>query len=907
MFFNRLAIMTGVALLTSLCAPLKADPGAAQDTRGGNIGINGASCGFFTVASAIAAASSGDTIYIIPSTRTEFIGVVDKSLTFVPSTPGCAQELTTADSNDVIFDANGFSSNAEGGLMRVTNGATVTIRHMWLRDAIATRGGVIAVVEDSHLILDDALVTDGAVTEDGGNIYVASAAGENSRVTLINDSSVYRGTATNGGAIALANATLTMTDGNIGVSSNNGFSTASNDGGGIHAVDSTITMTTTQSQVIWNQAGRHGGGLYASDSSVTLSNTDVNNNQAVLSGGGIYLVDSTLMATAVLMDSNQATQFATNEGGGALFMSNGSAATLAASTISGNSSANLGGGIAVAQGATLDLSSGTVMSGNASPSSGGAINTVGVVGISDSTLSGNSSGRGGAINCFVCSEIQISNGSLIADNTADKAGGLDILATSAGAGTQVMIANSIFRNNVGTDSGDQLDSGGAIRMQGGSLTISDSVFDQNSAPVNGGALFAVDRNVAPLELVSMTNVAMTANTTTVSSTNQGGAGFFIDDAEQVMINDSLFENNQSDNIAGGGMILVSSDVIVSNSIFNLNSGSLGAGLYMVNNTQVQIEDTMLTNNVASNSGGGLYVLGGSLTLQGGMLDGNQALIGGGMTLNFLTMDIRNLQVSNNSATADGGGMSLRDVSGTVGTRFGQGVDQCDPQSLAADQYCSVISGNSAALDGGGIHVRDSSGGVSDLELSQLVLQANEAGDRGSALFAEAPNSAQVVLVNSLVVENGTVLEPSSTIEAIENVDLTLSSVTVAGNQGSPLQLNDTMVSATMNNSILHENVVGPQVSFGLTFIRGCNNSQNVNGSSQSMGGALGDPLFTTTARGHYRLAAGSPSRDACVEGPARDLDGLFRPDAQGLFDQGAFEMDGLIMLPDALFEDGFED
>ena len=72
-----------------------------------------------------------------------------------------------------------------------------------------------------------------------------------------------------------------------------------------------------------------------------------------------------------------------------------------------------------------------------------------------------------------------------------------------------------------------------------------------------------------------------------------------------------------------------------------------------------------------------------------------------------------------------------------------------------------------------------------------------------------------------------------------------------------------------------------------------------------MGGNLGSPNFTTTARGNYRLSAASVSADQCDTTSPRDLDGLFRagPD---LADQGAFERDGLAAGPDPLFSDGFE-
>src|SRR5690606_22394315 len=127
--------------------------------------------------------------------------------------------------------------------------------------------------EGSTLTLDDALVTDGTASGKGGNVFVSSTSeggNDYSSLILLNDSSIYRGAAVDGGAVALLNSELVILDGNIGVSSNNGFSTASNNGGGIHAENSGIIMVSEQSRILWNQSGHYGGGLYAVDSIIDI-------------------------------------------------------------------------------------------------------------------------------------------------------------------------------------------------------------------------------------------------------------------------------------------------------------------------------------------------------------------------------------------------------------------------------------------------------------------------------------------------------------------------------------------------------------------------------------------------------------------------------------------------------------
>ncbi len=165
----------------------------------------------------------------------------------------------------------------------------------------------------------------------------------------------------------------------------------------------------------------------------------------------------------------------------------------------------------------------------------------------------------------------------------------------------------------------------------------------------------------------------------------------------------------------------------------------------------------------------------------------------------------------------------------------------------------------------------------------------------------------VELNNLLVANNGNLTDESTVIESTGQVSMLIDSATVAGNSGSPLWVTDVMSSPTLTNSILYENSIGPNVATGVPFSRSCNNAQTIATGSQSMNGNLGDPSFITTIRGDYRLPGNSVSVNQCVDGPIRDLDGLFRPDVSGLYDQGAFEFEGLLMLPDELFENGFED
>ncbi len=189
----------------------------------------------------------------------------------------------------------------------------------------------------------------------------------------------------------------------------------------------------------------------------------------------------------------------------------------------------------------------------------------------------------------------------------------------------------------------------------------------------------------------------------------------------------------------------------------------------------------------------------------------------------------------------------------------------------------------------------------------MALLDNQSGLGGSALYVDVEDGSEHVLETVLVAGNGNAVDEVSVIEAQGNAELDMNSLTVAGNFGRAIEMTDTQTTVSLTGSIVHQNSVGPQVIPGIPFTRSCNNVQTTNGTSQSMGGNLGNPAFESTVRGDYHLAEFSVSRDRCASGPLRDLDGLFRPGQSVQHDQGAFEREGALSLPDAIFDDGFED
>jgi hypothetical protein len=185
-------------------------------------------------------------------------------------------------------------------------------------------------------------------------------------------------------------------------------------------------------------------------------------------------------------------------------------------------------------------------------------------------------GSGGAIDALVEASVSIKNSSLTY-NIAERNGGA---VHGASAGT-ITISNSVLNNNelptiiVGDESG------GGVGTINTKLKIENSSFQNNSAPVGGGAVF-----------------------------------FHIpfDDGEvyTLDVSNSSFTNNSTGPVGGGGINIFAikphagSQATVSSCTFNKNVGGNGGGVY-VDSLPTQLSNLNFKSNQAWDTGGGLLV------------------------------------------------------------------------------------------------------------------------------------------------------------------------------------------------------------------------------------------------------------------------------------------------------------
>jgi predicted outer membrane repeat protein len=265
----------------------------------------------------------------------------------------------------------------------------------------------------------------------------------------------------------------------------------------------------------------------------------------------------------------------------------------------------------------LALTKGMAGAGN----DGGAVysNSLGLVTIADSILTGNSAGDdGGAIYAS-------GNLTLINTTIGGAAAGEPNTAVGDGGGLYVL-GNLIISNS--TISGNTAGGNGGGAYGGATVTVQDSTIGGlaagagNTAAFSGGGIYAVDFNI--------TNSSISGNTATAAS---------------------------------GGGIYARGNVALTNSTVSGNTaGANGGGIYGllgVNLTNSTIGGTAAgAANLAASNGGGIHAA--NVTLQNSTVASNEATNGvtsdGGGIFGTVSVTVKNSTISGNKAGDDGAGI-----------------------------------------------------------------------------------------------------------------------------------------------------------------------------------------------------------------------------------------------------------
>ena len=267
----------------------------------------------------------------------------------------------------------------------------------------------------------------------------------------------------------------------------------------------------------------------------------------------------------------------------------------------------------------------------------------------------------------------------------------------------VMQSTSVIRCSVSKRTGIQFSSSSNVALK--SLTITDCGFNWNQQ--YSVSLYFVNIDNVTLEYVSVQNGS--------------GDGVFIRNSYDVLIANSSFANNITQEYFLANVYIVNNDhtnrlskLTILESNFTLYFGS---GIYLWygddHEADVNIRNSMFSHNNGWYAGGVYITLlgGGSIEFSNCTICNNTAYNGGGMCIRSYkngSIEFSNCNIYNNSAIANGGGVNAFSF---------------DESSIKFSNC--IIYNNTAQSDGGGVHI-DSHAETSSIEFSNCTISNNTA-------------------------------------------------------------------------------------------------------------------------------------------------------------------------------------
>ncbi|MBE76431.1 MAG: hypothetical protein CMG41_01655 [Candidatus Marinimicrobia bacterium] len=222
----------------------------------------------------------------------------------------------------------------------------------------------------------------------------------------------------------------------------------------------------------------------------------------------------------------------------------------------------------------------------------------------------------------------------------------------------VIVQNSTFNLN----SCNSL--GGAIYVDALSICkIYNSVFTSNGA-WNGGAIATVGGGkllIRGSRLSYNTAIGYNPSPDQDYPTFGGGGGIYQEWSDGLEIYDSEISNNNATNAPGGGIaIYLSDDIIIDNIILNNNSSNGGGGGVMFLRTDnVLFENSTIANNISTNNSGGGIFIGSESGLASIVINAtfnrlsifnNHAMSGGGIFCWSAILNLYHSTIAQNTAT-----------------------------------------------------------------------------------------------------------------------------------------------------------------------------------------------------------------------------------------------------------------
>ena len=194
-----------------------------------------------------------------------------------------------------------------------------------------------------------------------------------------------------------------------------------------------------------------------------------------------------------------------------------------------------------------------------------------------------------------------------------------------------------------------------------------------------------------------------------------GGGVCVDSGGSFIMNDGIIRDNYAGFDGGGVYVSQNATFIMKGGSIKANEVGAGAGNYSggggvyVNGGTFTMEDGEITQNNGLKYGGGVCVISGTLSMSGGEISSNTVTDGGGVyVVAGATLEMTGGVISNNDATGNGGGVNLSgtltmtggSISGNTSTMSGKGVYANDAQAINLGDSAVIAADNDIHLGNG---------------------------------------------------------------------------------------------------------------------------------------------------------------------------------------------------------------
>ncbi|KAJ0393798.1 hypothetical protein P43SY_001238 [Pythium insidiosum] len=555
---------------------------------------------------------------------------------------------------------------------------------------------------DSTLTLLGVTVATGHATDDGGGVFLTRTAATWTNVTVQTSEAEGRG----GGAFLFK---TTLTSDRVSIVENR-----AQIGGGLWVTDSTLMGVSLT--VRNNEAAQHGGGIAAS-SFVGLQNVSIAGCKAgTMGGGGVSTVlGSTLELEAVSVD--QCT--AASPGGGLLV--NGSVIRGARVQIARCSAATAGGGV-FASGASDIQGDDFTISESRATQRGGALAVDGTLAVQGVQLLSSTAVDGGAVAISPNSVVRMTSVSITGGQATQRGGGL--FADSA----------DVAMTNVTMQAHESKASGGAVFLKGSRLTHSRVAILSSVAQIGGG-IYAIDSTVTPPS--AMTTPAHCVVQGNVAN-KDGGNMFVTGSATLAWL--SVADGSAA---SGAGLAASQSNLTIDRSRFEHNhAGKSAGGVYVADGSACKLRDVVVAENSALDGGGGLGIVSSDVLHRGLLIEANTAVLGGGAVLAGASSLLPLEEPVNVTTTPEAVARFVSNVVRTSAGHKGNGSAlHVAVQAVASVAYVEMRGGD--ASRGGAVYLNRRS----SIDLRDSVLTENNAS-MGGAMYAAERASVRLTRVQA---------------------------------------------------------------------------------------------------------------------------------------------------------------